>query len=83
MGTLHVVTTTPWTPPEWTVGDRIRRARAEKGWEQRDLAAATGLNKNTISNAEKNAFPVREATLRLLADALGVPVDWLRDGTTP
>ena len=78
-----------WNPPAWTSGDRIRKAREAAGLEQRALAEATGLNKNTISNVEKSAFPTKESTFRLiaqvLAEALAARPDqvlaWLRDGS--
>lgn len=78
-----------WNPPPWTSGDRIRKAREAAGLEQRALADATGLNKNTISNVEKGLFPTKESTFRLLAHALAEPLGardeqvlaWLRDGS--
>lgn len=60
---------TPWTPPDETTGGRIRRLRLHYRLEQRDLAASTGLNKNTLSNIENDRFPAREATIRLVAAA--------------
>lgn len=79
----------PDTSPQyqWTASDRVRKAREVAGLEKRELAAATGLNKNTISKLEpdeKDPSPdlstIRETTWRVLAQALSVSVEWLRDG---
>lgn len=70
-----------WTPPTWTVADRIRKAREQAGLEQQQLAAKTGLSRVTISNYERGATTPQPTAFTLLSQALGVPVEWLRNGS--
>lgn len=50
----------------------IRQLLAKKGWNQSQLARATGLQESTVSNMlNHGAFP-KARTLRALAHALGV-----------
>lgn len=65
--------------PEWTLADRLRKARESAGLEQTELAELAGISRATISAAENGARPAR-ATLRLWALATGVPVTWLETG---
>lgn len=71
--------------PEWTMGDRLRKAREEAGYSQRDFADLIGVSRATVSNAEvgvgkKGPLPV---TVRAWALATGVPVEWLETGCVP
>lgn len=63
-----------------TIGDRIRILRIEKGWSQAELAAACGLNRNSIYKYEKNESMPRMPKVRAIAEALGVPMDTLFTG---
>lgn len=49
----------------------------------RELAQASGVNKNTISDLEHGSRKARPVTLGKLADALGVPVEALEETTVP
>ncbi|MCC6580056.1 MAG: LexA family transcriptional regulator [Phycisphaeraceae bacterium] len=58
-------------------GNRIRAARAERGWSQDDLAQRSGLHANTIRKIERTiAEPgdLKESTRLCLAHGLGVTV---------
>lgn len=63
-----------------TIGDRIRILRIEKGWSQAELAAASGLNRNSIYKYEKNESMPRMPKVKAIAEALGVSVDTLFTG---
>lgn len=65
--------------PEWTVADRLRKARESAGLEQRQLADRAGISRATISAAENGSRPAR-ATMRLWAMACGVPLSWIETG---
>jgi transcriptional regulator with XRE-family HTH domain len=52
--------------------NRIRAARQALGWTQNDLAAKAGISARTIHAIEKGR-PCRQATKRLILNALGVP----------
>ena len=68
-----------------TFADRLRRAMGEKSLKQADLihaAAQRGekLGKSQVSQYVSGKVVPRAATLRLLADILGVPEAWLATG---
>lgn len=49
---------------------QVRMARAALNWTVRDLAAATGLHRNTITNIEVGRYAGDAATLTLIKDVL-------------
>lgn len=68
--------------PEWTIGDRLRKARVSAGFEQTEFAAVTGITRGTIHNYESDKTS-RHKRPYLVAWSLatGVPVEWLEHGT--
>jgi transcriptional regulator with XRE-family HTH domain len=56
------------------VETRIRETRAERGWTVRRLADESGVDKNTISGAERGLRKPNPITMHKLAEALGVEV---------
>ncbi len=61
----------------------IRRLRAERRMTVRQLADASGVNKDTISAVERGHRRPHSTTLGKLADALGVSVDELEAAPVP
>ena len=53
---------------------RIREIRAERGWTVRRLAEESGVDKNTISEAERGKRKPNPITMHKLAQALEVEV---------
>ena len=49
---------------------QVRMARAALNWTVRDLAAATGLHRNTITNIEVGRYAGDPATLKLIKEVL-------------
>jgi DNA-binding XRE family transcriptional regulator len=49
---------------------QVRMARAAINWTVRDLAAATGLHRNTITNIEVGRYAGDPATLNLIKEVL-------------
>ena len=49
---------------------QVRMARAALNWTVRDLAAATGLHRNTITNIEVGRYAGDPATLELIREIL-------------
>ena len=47
---------------------QVRMARAALNWTVRDLAAATGLHRNTITNIEVGRYAGDSETLTLIKD---------------
>ena len=53
-------------------GERLRQLRVQKALSLRALGEITGVAFDTISKLENGRRPARLATIRKLADALGV-----------
>ena len=66
-----------------TFGEKLRRARKEKGLTQAELALQAGLGLRTIIAYEKGeTYPQKRSTYQTLADVLGVQADDLRNEET-
>jgi transcriptional regulator with XRE-family HTH domain len=75
--------------PMETLGDRVAKARMEKGWEQKDLVKQVRkINPrlktaaSTISSIERG-FSEKPTIIVELAQALGVTENWLKTGKPP
>ncbi len=62
-----------------TIGRRLEASRDRRLWTQEKLAAESAVPVVTISRIENDRYSQRPrvATLQKLADALGVPLEWL------
>lgn len=71
--------------PEFTLGDRLRKARSMTGLTTREFAERIGVSHGTITAAETDKRAVRRITLNACAMATGVSLQWLESGsaTTP
>lgn len=66
-----------------TFGEKLRRARKEKGLTQAELANQAGLGLRTIIAYEKGeTYPQKRSTYQTLADILGVQTDDLHNEET-
>jgi transcriptional regulator with XRE-family HTH domain len=64
--------------------ETIRRIRTMRGMNQVDLARASGVAQNTISEIETGRREARPATLGKIANALGVEIsDFFEEGDIP
>lgn len=70
------------TIPTWTTGDRLRKSRRDAGVEQTEMAEFLGVSKGLISQWENDLRQPRIGMLRGWAHRCGVPLDWIRYGTT-
>jgi transcriptional regulator with XRE-family HTH domain len=66
-------------PEPETTGERVARQRRRLKLGVRELAAKAGITAATVSNVEAGKS-VRGDTLTRIAEALGVSLEWLRDG---
>lgn len=66
--------------PEWTQGDRLRKARTLTGMTVREFAEHIGVSHGTVTSAETDARAVRPITMKAWAFATGVPLEWLEAG---
>lgn len=72
------------TIPEWTRGDRLRKARSLTGLTTHQFAERVGVSQKTITDAENDRRPtMRKILLNAWAMATGVPVSWLEYGDVP
>ena len=62
-----------------TTGEKIRRARIEKGMTLKQLEAATGIGKTTLNNIENGLVSPTLVQLEAIARALDVTMIELFD----
>lgn len=67
--------------PQWTLGDRIRKAREAAGLEQTDLADALYMSRAAVSAWENGHTKPNTRKLVVIADVCGVPASWLVSGS--
>lgn len=61
--------------PEWTLADRIYKARKWAQMDQGDLATVTGISRTTISHYENGQTRPSKVSLKAIAMATGVDRD--------
>ena len=67
--------------PQFTVGDRLRKARELTGLEQGPFAEQIGVSRNTVGNYESgHTTRVKPIVLKAWSLRTGVPVEWLETG---
>jgi transcriptional regulator with XRE-family HTH domain len=66
----------PQRPP---LGDKIRSARADRGWKQKHLAAEVDVEPITVSRWERGATTPDLDVLSLVAEATGKPLSYFVD----
>lgn len=66
-----------------TMRDRLRLARRLWGWNQEELAKASGVGVATIRRIETEKVAFRLETVKRLADALYVRDEWIVYGNEP
>lgn len=69
--------------PEFSLSDRLRKAREHSGLDQTQLAEAMGVSRGTVSNAERGQHAVRPIVIKMWAMSTGVSLQWLETGTAP
>lgn len=63
--------------PQWTLGDRLRKARETVGLNQKSLADMIGSKGPTLGGWENDLHKPTLQSVELIADATGVPLWWL------
>jgi transcriptional regulator with XRE-family HTH domain len=61
------------------LGDKIRSARAQRGWKQKHLAAEVDVEPITVSRWERGATTPDLDVLSLVAEATGKPLTYFVD----
>jgi transcriptional regulator with XRE-family HTH domain len=63
--------------PQWTVPDKIRKAREHAGLSQQELADRLSVTRTSVINWERGHTRPLRLILRLLAQETGVDEQWL------
>lgn len=71
------------TIPQFTMGDRLRKARELTDLDREQFAAELGVSRQTVGNAELDRVKPRKIMLRAWALRTGVPLVWLETGEAP
>lgn len=66
--------------PEFTIGDRLRKARELTGLDQVQFATEIDISRNTVGNYENGNVKPRRLALKAWAMRTGVPLEWLETG---
>ncbi len=69
--------------PQFTLGDRLRKAREQAGLGSAEFADTIGVSRNTVGNYEADRVTPRRIVLNAWALATGVPLAWLQTGESP
>ena len=70
------------TVPEWTVGDRLRKARVHAGIGTEQMAVALLRTRNTVGNYEGGRSKPPPRVMARWAELCAVPLEWLLTGDT-
>lgn len=65
------------------LGERIRAARASKGWKQKHLASEVDVEPITVSRWERGATKPDLEVIGLVAEATGKPVSYFLGAEEP
>lgn len=69
--------------PNWTIGDRLRKALDYADISVQDMADYLEVSRNTVSSYINDRGRAPGAVLKLWAMRTGVPLEWLRTGAEP
>lgn len=69
--------------PEWTMGDRLRKARERASIGQVEFSQITGVARSSIVRYEGDVTAPRRHVLLVWAMATGVDMEWLETGKAP
>lgn len=67
--------------PEWTLGDRMRKALDVSGTPVQEIADYLEVNRGTIGRWLHDKSPVKRSNLIIWAATTGVDLEWLETGT--
>lgn len=68
--------------PDWTLADRLRKAREVAGLNTIELASELGISRHSISNYERGKYAPSRPVVQVWALRTGVDLEWLTYGRT-
>lgn len=69
--------------PEWTLGDRLRKAREYRNITVLEMAADIERSERTIRNYETDRTQVHWLVVRRYAERTHIPMTWFLTGRPP
>ena len=69
--------------PEWTLADRLRKAREHVELGKVEFADEIGVARNTVSSAENGRHRPSKLVVKAWAMRTGVPYEWIMTGQAP
>lgn len=69
--------------PEWTLGDRMRKARMDARLTAQRISDLIGISRKSVTNYENGDTHPLPVILQAWADVTGVYVEWLKGGEAP
>lgn len=60
-----------------TFAQKLKKARENTGFTQRDVAKETGITQSVLARYETGKLEPNIETLGILADFYGISIDWL------
>lgn len=63
--------------PEWTLGDRLRKAREHAGLKQAELAQIIGIARSSVVSYESDRTAPSRPVVLSWSLATGVPAEWV------
>lgn len=75
----------PGSVPEWTIGDRLRKAREDAGFRKNQLefAQQIGISRRSLTNYELAHTPPPRPVLLAWSFRTGISMEWLMTGEGP
>lgn len=62
------------------IGDRVKAERLRRAYGQAELARAIDITATSLWAIESGRHQPRPVTIRKIANALAIPVEWLTEG---
>ena len=69
--------------PQWTMSDRMWKARKDAGLTAAEIAEVIGISRKSVTNYETGTTKPLKPILRAWAEVTGTYVEWLEDGVAP
>lgn len=67
---------------QWTLGERLAKARRRRRWNQQDMADRLGIGRRSIVRYEDDQAIPSLAVVIAWAKVTDVPLEWLLDNPT-
>ena len=63
--------------PDWTLGDKLRKARESAGLEMQELAAEIDIHRQSVARYERGEAKPKRHVLLAWSSVTGVNLEWL------